>query len=127
MDNAVAPAIAAINAAAEHATRIAAERAFRYPSNQGTPDAFEHRVSVRLSGASVTLHSDCNAQVSEQRAKEELCAVWDGMVMALAPELCAALRGTKTTRTGFWNMGRFCTGGFARTVRARSERESLKP
>lgn len=103
------------------ANEIAAKHAFTYDSNQGTKDAFTFQVKVRRSAGDILLHADCNAQISQARAKAELLTVWNELKAAVVasgtPARVIKTRGYKEWRTGFWHMNRFDTCGFARGMR----------
>jgi hypothetical protein len=89
------------------ARTASADRAFTYAGNFGRG---EFTFSVRVS-SNGNLYAECNAQVSEERALEELLAV-----VADVRQTVPCKRSKKITRAGFWNMGRFCTSGFAVTI-----------
>lgn len=105
------------------AKEIATAHAFEYAGNFGR-GTFRYQVSVEHRGDALYLAAACNAQISEARAKEELAKVWGELAQrvgdeALAQYVYAKSNGYKLWRYGFWNMGRFCTSGFRRGLRAK--------
>lgn len=106
------------------AAEIAESHAFEYAGNFGRGTfRFAVRVETGHEGA-LYLAANCNAQISEQRAQEELSKVWQALRARVGVEVLnqyvhATTRGHKVWRYGFWNMGRFCTEGFRRGIRVK--------
>lgn len=113
-----------IEQVAEAAKKIAAQNAFEYAGNYGR-GTFRFEVLVDFRGDRVALWAKVNACISIERAREEMQKVWSALVAEIQESgstggfVMPKHRGRYVWRTGFWNMGTFCTDGISRQIKIR--------
>lgn len=107
---------------ATFARKTAAENAFDYAGNFGR-GTFRYEIKVTLNDSGLTLSATTNAQISEEKAKEELSKVWEAVVSFVGSDAnqfkTKFFNGKKIGRGGFYHMSRFCTESFYRGIEVR--------